>query len=647
MTKSADVILISSPFAPITVPSIGLSLLKGALERMSVSSRLLYFNLSFASLIGEDAYRSISEETDTTFLAGEWVFAEDLSGRRCSSDTTEYVDNILRRKVCNDLRDDPLIPTVAESTINEMLHARTLVDSFMSECVRNVLSYNPLIVGFTSVFQQHVAALALARRLKAAKPSLHIVFGGGNCEGVMGRELIRQFTFVDIVVSGEADEIFPSMVSTILTGQKVVDSDVVFTQAGKQERVESNDASNVRPTQNLDELPFADYDDYFDQIDTLFDEPDFEQILLVETARGCWWGAKHHCTFCGLNGTSMAFRSKSAGRAISEIIRLAEKYPGKPIHAVDNILDMKYFTDVLPGLIEREIDLHLDYEVKSNLTRQQLTLLKQAGIASIQPGIESFSDNVLNIMRKGVTGLQNIQLLKWCAELGITPTWNLIWGFPGESAEDYHQMEPLVPLLTHLHPPYATARIRLDRFSPNYERAAELGFSNVAPCLSYSYVYPTLSKAALDNLAYFFNYEYASPRDVTGYTSPIANAVRNWVDCHETSKFFCFRNGDRLVMWDSRPVSRQRLAILEGFERLCYEACDGVTSALKISRNLARQGVSRANPQEIEKTLISFCENGLAVTHGGRYLALALRPQLAPQPGDSILDSVELLAQEI
>ena len=37
-------------------------------------------------------------------------------------------------------------------------------------------------------------------------------------------------------------------------------------------------------------------------------------------------------------------------------------------------------------------------------------------------------------MRKGVTALQNLRLLKWCAEIGITPAWNLLYGFPGEPA---------------------------------------------------------------------------------------------------------------------------------------------------------------------------------------------------------------------
>ena len=44
----------------------------------------------------------------------------------------------------------------------------------------------------------------------------------------------------------------------------------------------------------------------------------------------------------------------------------------------------------------------------------------------IQPGIESLSDHVLKLMRKGTTALQNIQLLKWCREYGVQPEWNLL-----------------------------------------------------------------------------------------------------------------------------------------------------------------------------------------------------------------------------
>ena len=34
--------------------------------------------------------------------------------------------------------------------------------------------------------------------------------------------------------------------------------------------------------------------------------------VLIETSRGCWWGDRdRHFMFCGLNGATMAYRSKS------------------------------------------------------------------------------------------------------------------------------------------------------------------------------------------------------------------------------------------------------------------------------------------------------------------------------------------------
>ncbi len=141
-----------------------------------------------------------------------------------------------------------------------------------------------------------------------------------------------------------------------------------------------------------------------------------------------------HCTFCGLNGATMAFRSKSPARALDEMTELARRHPGCDIQAVDNIMDLGYFKNVLPALAARRLKVDLFYETKSNLNKDQVRLLRAAGVRDIQPGIESFSDTVLKLMRKGVTGLQNIQLLKWCKEFGVVPSWNFLWGFPGEPA---------------------------------------------------------------------------------------------------------------------------------------------------------------------------------------------------------------------
>ena len=122
-----------------------------------------------------------------------------------------------------------------------------------------------------------------------------------------------------------------------------------------------------------------------------------------------------------LNGKTMQYRAKSPGRALAEIETLTRTYGVKRVECVDNILDMRYFESFLPALIRKDLGLDMYYETKANLRHDQLQLMRDAGVRRIVPGIESFSNQVLRLIRKGSTGLQNIQLLKWCAEVGITP----------------------------------------------------------------------------------------------------------------------------------------------------------------------------------------------------------------------------------
>src|SRR5260370_24175623 len=188
---------------------------------------------------------------------------------------------------------------------------------------------------------------------------------------------------------------------------------------------------------DLDALAVPDFGDYFAGLEQSTGGSNVVPTLLFETSRGCWWGAKSHCTFCGLNGGAMAFRSKSARRALEELEYLVQRWRIENVEAVDNILDMKYFRDVLPALAEWKWPLQLFYEVKSNLSREQVHLLRDAGVRRIQPGIESLNDHILKLMKKGTTALRNIQLLKWCQEYGVTAEWSMLYGFPGETRPAY------------------------------------------------------------------------------------------------------------------------------------------------------------------------------------------------------------------
>ena len=287
-----------------------------------------------------------------------------------------------------------------------------------------------------------------------------IAFGGANWEGVMGQELHRRFSFVDVAFSGEADESFPALLASLETGTPLAAiPGIVYRDRSRSV------ATEPRPVLDLDTLAVPSFDDYFRDLDASASGIDVCPRLMAETARGCWWGAISHCTFCGLNGATMAFRSKSPARVVAELYELHHRHGIDALSVVDNILDMRYFRSVLPALAEGP-RLDLFWEVKANLSREQVCTLAAAGVNHVQPGIESMSDHVLGLLGKGTTVFRNVELLKWGREYGIHMDWNLLFGVLGEEPDDYTDQARLFRALTHLEPPSACGPIRFDRFSP-------------------------------------------------------------------------------------------------------------------------------------------------------------------------------------
>src|SRR5215475_9434413 len=375
------------PFGPVFSPSIGLSLLKAELAELELPATIQYFSIRFAEVIGQAFYSGIAGDGNPalTDLVGEWIFAGALFDAT-PSDQTRYVDEILLKR-CGGRRNDAV--PYSEAMIARIVRAREKVNAFLDECLETLVRDRPKLVGFTSVFQQHVASLALARRLKLALPSTFVVLGGANCEGVMGAETVRCFSFVDAVVSGEGDRVFPEIVRRVLRSEPVSGLPGVRTRDRLEEDSSAGRFSNAPPVREMDSLPVPDYTEYFEQFKASRYDREWQPSLFFETSRGCWWGERMHCTFCGLNGSTMTFRSKSARRALSELTQLVRQHPDCDIQVVDNILDMNYFKDFLPELALKKLKVNLFYETKSNLKKAQLRSLRAAGIREIQPGIES------------------------------------------------------------------------------------------------------------------------------------------------------------------------------------------------------------------------------------------------------------------
>ncbi|MBN1203709.1 MAG: RiPP maturation radical SAM C-methyltransferase [Myxococcaceae bacterium] len=617
--QQLPVVLVNMPFGPLLSPSLGLSLLQGSLRAEGIPSQILYFHLRFAKLTGADLYNRINQGYPlVTDFAGDWLFSQALFEQK-PDNAAEYISQVLRRP----RPDQGLSWQELEGFVAELLMTRMSASAFVEECVENILRTGASVVGFSSVFQQNVAALAVAQRLKRRRPELVTIFGGANLEGPMGRELFQRFPFIDIVFSGESEQRFPPVVQRLLRGERLGALTGVLAREHLSGGAPFPDLGGTM-LRELDRLPVPDYSDYFTQWEALQLDTPLRPYLPFETSRGCWWGQKQHCTFCGLNGASMAYRSKSPQRALSEFTALVQAHPGiQQVAAVDNIMDMKYFKTFIQELGARSNPVDLFYEVKSNLTREQVRLLKAARVLQIQPGIESLSDQVLRLMRKGVSAMHNLQLLKWCKEFGITPLWNVLWGFPREDPAEYARMAELFPLLTHLTPPDRGGTIHLERFSPNFHEAKAHGLKDVRPAPAYSFLYD-LPEEALRNIAYFFTYQHEDDRDVWAYARPVSERIAAWVAEHATSGLYALDQQEHLRILDRRKVAPAPEVLLKGAERWALLECDAVSTFDALKARYPAQEPEARGWDSLESVLARLITARLLITDGKSYLGLPI-----------------------
>ena len=372
--------------------------------------------------------------------------------------------------------------------------------------------------------------------------------------------------------------------------------------------------------EDLDDLAVPDFEPYFK---AMADSPfclELSSILLLETARGCWWGDHSHCTFCGLNGATMNFRSKSPERVMNEINELSTRWGTTNFSVVDNILDMRYFRTVLPELVKAEEKYDFFWEVKANLSRNQVSLLAQAGVHTVQPGIESLSDEILELMGKGATAVQNVALMKWCAEYGVKPEWNVLYGFPREDPNDYVEMATLATAIHHLQPPSGLGKIRMDRFSPYHNDPAAWDMRNVRPAQPFAYLYPTVTPAQLMRIAYYFDFDYGDGRNPHDYATPMVRAVETWRRNHSPGALRLLSDGDARIIVDDRS-SRSRTARLEGWKAALYDALDRGHTRAEID---LLDVLTDVDPADVDALLDRAVATGVVLLHGDRYLALAV-----------------------
>ena len=625
------VLLVVPPFGLVEYPHLATSLLKSEVKAAGFDCDLTYASIDFAKRIGFGSYVRVYS-VDSHLLIAERIFARAVFG-----DAIPEWKDYWRSVVVP--YEQPLNARIrATREVNDISQVLEPLQDTADEFVEDFASRPELgdydVIGFSTSYGQNCAALALAKRVKERHPNTTIFFGGANCAGGMGEKMIELFPFIDYVCIEDGDLSFPRALKQLDAGEPVDVTGIVH-------RGPSRGAVTHEMVRNLDQLPHPDFSDYFEAFDFGKDLEAFIVAIPMETSRGCWWGQKHHCVFCGLNRDSMAYRRKSPERIDREIRDLVNTYGVRRIMMTDNIMSQSFVKDTLPRIATDPDHDHLFFETKSNLSKEELHALKAARVGHLQPGIESLSSHVLKLMDKGVSGLQNVQLLKWAKEIGIGISWNILCGFPGENPEDYEAMAALMPKIHHLEPALGFAQITIDRFSPLFNKPEKFGIK-IRPVRGYSYIYP-FPDEDLEALAYWFSQEQETMDGraslmAPDYAKSSFQAYRIWKRMWGRVDFnYRYAAPDRVVVHDTRGVGSIDERELNPLETRVFVALDRIASFPGLMKRLSEDG-DAPSEVEVRAVLHDFREWAYLAEEDGKMLVLAhLATGASPEERDNSL----------
>jgi len=637
----SEICLVSMPCDVLEQPSIGISLLVASARESGLSVRAIYPKFWFAEEVGMKTYTALMNVGKTIDLLGEWIFSSaafpdfntesSVFFREKLTKDTEILDNYYQmfgRK---------------EDIYDTFSHARQKSLPFIEKTVERILELKPKIIGCSSNFQQHCASLALLRVIKEKKPEIITLLGGANCEGSMGKAIKKFFPFVDFTVSGEADILFPELCHMLLKEGKDVKPDKlpfgVISEKYCYRKQNLIEEDNYRATVcDLETLSIPDYEDYFKALDNFSYKERISPFLLMETSRGCWWAQKKPCTFCGLNGNSHNFRTKTPERVIREINFLSQKYSVNKFLITDNVLYRKNFQAIFPKLIQNGIPSYFfHWEARANLQEDDFKNLSAAGVRYIQVGIENLHQDSLKLLNKGVLVIQNVMTLKYAMENGIRIAWNFLTAFPGEQDAWYEELSEWLPLIFHLQPPTGIRPIRYDRFSTYYRKPQDFDIV-LKPLSEYSHIFP-LPEDKIKDMVYYFqdvNHFKREQSDGPGMAR-LKILIKRWKELFKN--YFTEEKRVRLIVderedhsyiLDTRPCAVENNIILEGVSHYLYRECSSPQFKDTVFKKLQKELFPYIRESEVDEAINYLSDKRLLLELDGKLLSLALREPVRP-----------------
>jgi ribosomal peptide maturation radical SAM protein 1 len=633
-------LLLSMPWAALGEPSLGLGVLKACLEQAGVAVRVRHLNLFLLRYLRASTYVGLAN----AYALNDFVFTHDLDPN------VSGVQYRLIRERLAELAEIGILSLSedADEAVRTLFEARrTIFSCWLDECAEFVVADNPTLVGFTCLFDQTISSIALAYKIRERLPAVTIALGGYGLMGPVAREVLRCFPWIDAVCLGEGEPAIVELARASVGQQPLAGIPNILTRDTREpELVDPRDIRNLRlavrepiPTRtgpiSIDESPVPSFDDYFADLDELNRAQQVEiefDTLPVETSRGCWWGQKHHCVFCGIDDETMQYRARSPENTIAMLDELSRRYGVRSFRFSDYILPYTYYQTLLPELAARPVPYHLECEIKANLSTDHFNLLRFAGFGECQPGIESFSSSVLSKMCKGVTGIRNVQTLVLGKMNGIRIHYNFLFGFPTDELAEYEAMLTVIPLLYHLDPPHGRQEVEITRFAPLQTDPERFGIRGAPHAILYDAIFSPGFLADtgfdLDAYAYYFERTYANSPALQRVYGLLTTQIDYWKRTQSRRIVELTWSGDDegITFRDSRYSEPPAVSTFGPQHHVTFRACAGTVRSIDAVAELAH-----LTTRDVVTVLEELVAARVVLREGRTCLGLATSPTSAPE----------------
>jgi anaerobic magnesium-protoporphyrin IX monomethyl ester cyclase len=317
---------------------------------------------------------------------------------------------------------------IVDSTITPNFQKRVLEELADAACLAVSLVTGPMI-------RETVQIARAAKRMYPDKP---VILGGWHPSLLPDQTLAAEY--VDIVVKGQGEDALLDIMQAIDAGEDCRGIAGVGYKQGGQLRF--NVPRAIKPLVDMPPKAYhlADFDAY--------EKVCGRRWAMYTSSLAC----PYNCGYCTNEGVyGRKWNALPAEQVAEETCELVSRYGLELLWIVDDnfLVDRERAVGIAEGIVRRGVKFKWSVQATTNLvgrmTHDELLLLRRAGLTQVAQGAESGSQKVLNLMNKD---FQKIDTIYAAAEklsaAGIRPSFNMIFGFPGEGEKERRESVALV-----------------------------------------------------------------------------------------------------------------------------------------------------------------------------------------------------------